>query len=291
MTPYQIDAFRFKKNPTNYNFSQSPYIHMIQTTMGHIRVLDSKEGKEVLLIIPDGPNIIEHYKEIVSELGKTYRLVIFDLPGFGFSIHNGSYDYSFGRTNELINELLDTMSIPQVNIIFPCANGFYGLSFAHSYPEKVKHLMLLQTPSLTEMGKWSDRIVPSFLKRPYLSQMIMPFMEKTFADKWYDYALPKGIDRAPYKETALNGLKHGGAFCLCSLTQGLMTQLADPLEIDPALPMTLIHGDKDFTHKGTDFQSIQSYQKQVDIITFEGCGHFPDLERTDAFIQIVKEKI
>ena len=58
------------------------------------------------------------------------------------------------------------------------------LCVATSYPEKVNQLILLQTPSLSEMNNWSDRIVPSFLKQPILSQLIMPFVEKKFADKW-----------------------------------------------------------------------------------------------------------
>ena len=57
------------------------------------------------------------------------------------------------------------------------------------------------------------------------------------------------------------------------------------------MPVTLIFGDKDFTHKTTNFASIKKYHKGIDIIRFENCGHFPDLERKEHFIQIVREKI
>lgn len=259
--------------------------------MGNIRILDTKAGKETILIIPDGPNIIEHYFSLVDKLKKSFRVIIFDLPGFGFSTHNGNYDYSFQKTNQLIIELLEVIRLPKVNLVFPCAGGFYGLAFTQSFPEKVNHLILIQTPSLGEMKKWTKRIVPSYLKNPYLGQLFMPFVENKFAESWYDYALPKGVDGTAYKAVALKGIKDGGTFCLCSLTQGITVDMDRDLTIDSAVPMTLVYGAKDFTHKGTNFESIRQYHSKADVIRFEQCGHFPDLEQEDKFTKLLKEKI
>ena len=216
MKPYVIDSFRFKKSVKESFWKTHPDIEMMKVSHGKARFLDTKEGKNSILIIPDGPNIIEHYFGLVQKMRKTYRVIIVDLFGFGFSIHNGKYDYSFKKTNQFINELLLHLNIKKTSLIFPCANGFYGLAFTHKYPEKVNQLFLLQTPSLGEMHNWSKRIVPSFLKKPYLSQLIMPFVEEKFADKWYDYALPKNVDRTDYKKIALKSLRNGGNYCLCS---------------------------------------------------------------------------
>jgi len=265
---YRIDGLRFKLQFGKKLWKTHPNMEMVNTSIGQLRILDTKEGKESLIIIPDGPNIIEHYFGLINNLQKQYRIVLFDLYGFGFSTHQGTYDYSFQKTNELLLELLDYLNIQQANLVFPCANGFYG-----------------------EMNKWSKRIVPSFLKKPYLSQLLMPFMEKKFANKWYDYALPKGVDRKPYQKIAVEGVKNGGNFCLCSLTQGLANQENKNLEIDPSIPTTLIYGENDFTHKTTNFESIRKYHEKIDIIKFEQCGHFPDLEKQDQFVQIIKEKI
>ena len=175
--------------------------------------------------------------------------------------------------------------------MFPCAGGFYGLSFTQAFPEKVNQLILIQTPSLGEMKKWTQRIVPNYLKKPYLSQLLMPFVETKFADKWYDYALPKGIDRTAYKAIALKGIKTGGTYCLCSLTQGISADMDTDFRIDSAIPMTLVYGTKDFTHKGTDFESILQYHSKAKLIPFEACGHFPDLEQENRFVKLLKERI
>ncbi len=288
---YKIDALRGKLRFKNSTWKTHPNIEMLNLTNGKIRILDTKVGKSSLLIIPDSPNVIEHYFELVKVLGKSYRVIIFDLYGFGFSHHNGTYDYSFRQTDALINEILDILKINRTNVIFPCSHGFYGVSFATTNPEKVNQLILLQTPALSEMNKWSDRIVPSFLKQPILSQLIMPFVEKKFADKWYDYSLPRGTDKKPYTSLALEAINNGATYCLCSLTQGIATQNDNNFNLDSALPVTLIYGNKDFTHKTTDFESIKLYHKGADIIQFDNCGHFPHLENKNRFIQVVKDKI
>lgn len=287
---FKIDALRFKLK-TKRNWKTHPCIEMLDLSNGKIRVLDTKEGKESLLIIPDGPNVIEHHFELVEALGKSYRVIIFDLYGFGFSTHDGSYDYSFDKTNVLINELLEILNIKRTNIVFPCANGFYGIAYANTYPERINQLILLQTPSLDYMDKWAQRTVPGYLKKPFLSQLVMPFVEKKFADKWYDYALPKGIDPDPYKSIAIQAIKNGGVFCLCSLTQGIATQNDNDFSLDNSLPVTLLYGAKDFTHKHTDFESIRAYHSKVDLISFEESGHFPHLEDKNRFIQIIKDKV
>lgn len=288
---FSIDALRFSLKGQSKKYATHADIKMLNLSMGNIRILDTKAGKETILIIPDGPNIIEHYFSLVDKLKKSFRVIIFDLPGFGFSTHKGNYDYSFQKTNQLIVELLEVIRLSKVNLVFPCAGGFYGLGFTQAYPEKVNHLLLIQTPSLGEMKKWTKRIVPNYLKKPYLSQVIMPLVENKFADSWYDYALPKGVDGSAYKSVALKGLKDGGSFCLCSLTQGLTEEMYTDLSIDVSIPLTLVYGTKDFTHKGTNFESIRQYHAKADLIAFEQCGHFPDLEQEDKFVKLLKEKI
>ncbi len=288
---FSIDSFRFKIRSSKNNWNTHPDMNLLDMSFGKLRVLDTKEGKRTVIIIPDGPNVIEHHFHLIENLRSKFRVVVVDLPGFGFSTHDGGYDYSYVKTNELLLELLDLINVPDVNIVFPCANGFYGLAFTHTYPEKVKSLTLIQTPSQNEMNNWADRTVPNYLKKPVLGQILMPFFEKKFADKWYDYALPKGVDRKPYSSVALKCLQDGGNFCLCSLTQGLQSQEEGLLYVDSKIPATLVYGAKDFTHKHTDFSSITRYNNKMELICFENSGHFPDLEETDKFAKLLLEKL
>ena len=291
MNKYWIDSLRFKLRSGKKNWNTHPDMHLLEMSFGELRVLDTKQGKQSIIIIPDGPNVIEHHLGMVDKLKSKFRVIVLDLPGFGFSTHNGNYDYSYLKTNELLIELLDLIKVDRVNIVFPCANGFYGLAFTHAYPEKVGSLTLIQTPSSESMNKWASRTVPNYLKKPVIGQMLMPFMEKKFADKWYDYALPKGVDRQLYQSIALKCLNDGGNFCLCSLTQGLLSLDEDLLFIDSRIPSTLVYGARDFTHKHTDFSGIGKYNKKIELICFENSGHFPDLEEEDKFAKLLISKL
>jgi pimeloyl-ACP methyl ester carboxylesterase len=249
---HQIDALRFRLKKMPQQRWSHPDMQTVDLSIGGIRLLDTREGKQAVMIIPDGPNLIEHYFPMLAALRKQFRVIIFDFPGFGFSYHNGRFNYSFAHTNQLLLELLDLLGIERINLALPCANGFYGLAFAHAHPEKVNQLILSQTPALSEMKDWTRRVVPGFLKVPYLGQLAMPFVEEKFANQWYNYALPKHKDREPYRSVAVEGVKKGACFCLCSLTQGLIREEKANLGIDPSIPLTLLYGDSDFTHRPTD---------------------------------------
>lgn len=63
-------------------------------------------------------------------------------------------------------------------------------------------------------------------------------------------------------------------------------------EIDEvSVPTLLIYGNRDRSHKQTDFTSLRNHASEVEIITFDGCGHFPDLERPKEYAERVKQFI
>lgn len=288
---YHIDAIRFKRKTHQTKPWKNQDIGLLKTSLATIRIMDTKGDKTPILIIPDGPNLIEHHLDNIEKLRSDFRIICFDLPGFGFSFHQGQYDYSFEKTNQLIQEILIHLNLKKITLALACASGLYGLAFAQIYPEKVNHLILLQTPSLGEMEKWTKRIVPSFLKIPMVSQLLMPFVENKFAKVWYEYSLPKGIDRKPYQKIALDGIQQGACYCLCSLTQGLqkeITKKAD-LMLDGTVPLTLLYGNKDFSHKDTNFNSILEYHSEANLVEFDNCGHFPDLEFPKKYRTTLKE--
>ncbi|MEO0469861.1 MAG: alpha/beta hydrolase [Bacteroidota bacterium] len=243
-----------------------------------------------VMIIPDGPNVIAHYDALVEKLRDKVRLIIFDLPGFGFSYPNSNYDFSVPKTRELVVRMLDHLQLDQATLAFSCANGFYGLGTAKKYPDRVKSLLLSQTPSVGQIRQWTERIVPKVLRTPLIGQLVMARSEKKFAHVWYKYSLPKGTNLRPWRKTALDNLNQKGCYCLASLTMGLQKMTPEMVSgVD--VPTTLLYGDTDFSHRDTDFHSISEHAPHAEIVHLPGCGHFPDLERMDDFEQAVTKRI
>ncbi len=283
-----IDTYRFK-------FKSVPKIKdknisFIDTDYGKVRVLDTLGDQPVIINVPDGPNVIEHHKKLISKLSENYRVVCFEFPGIGFSYPNAKFKYRFNEASNLIINIMDILNIEKATLAFSCSNGFYAIKTAESFPSRIHRLFLSQTSSLHAMQLWTNNAIPKPLKFPIIGQLVNMFSEKKFAKVWYKYALPKETDRSPYKKTALQALHNDSCFCLSSLVQGLSKEIKSELKVIEE-PATLVWGSKDFTHRLTNKASITQHLPNCEIIEFENCGHFPELEDTDRFVNIINERL
>jgi pimeloyl-ACP methyl ester carboxylesterase len=157
---------------TQENSLQRESMKLLATQSGTLRILDTASQKLPLLIVPDGPCAIEHYTDLIDLLSSDFRVVCFDLPGFGFSYPAWGYDFSLTQTADTIVEVMDLLDIPSAALSFTCANGFFALHLAKYFPDRVSHLVLGQTPSFESMRQWNDRIIPKILHVPYVGQII-----------------------------------------------------------------------------------------------------------------------
>lgn len=264
---------------------------LVETQAGMLRILDTGGHKHPLLVVPDGPCVIEHYVDLIDLLSSDFRVICFDLPGFGFSYPAFRYDFSVSQTAEAVAEVMDLLDIHDAALSFTCANGFVALCLARSHPNRISHLVLGQTPSFQLMRQWSERIIPKILHIPYVGQSIVAGFTRKLSSRWYDTALPSNSEHKPqFVEYADQALKSGGCFCLASLVQGLSrTQDSEISEI--SVPTLLIHGTKDRSHRHTDFTSLRDHVPKAEVITFQGCGHFPDLERPQEYAKHIKQFI
>jgi pimeloyl-ACP methyl ester carboxylesterase len=262
---------------------------LVATRAGMLRILDTGGHKQPLLIVPDGPCVIEHYTDLIDLLSPDFRLVCFDLPGFGFSYPAFRYDFSITQTAEVVIEVMDLIDIRDAALSFTCANGFVALCLAKNYPKRISHLVLGQTPSFQLMRQWNEQIIPKILHVPYVGQSIVAGFSRKLSSRWYDTALPQNSEhKSQFVKYADRALKSGGCFCLASLVQGLSrTQDREISEV--SVPTLLIHGNKDRSHRHTDFTSLREHVPSAEVITFQGCGHFPDLERPHEYAKHIKQ--
>lgn len=286
MTGNFIDTFRLRFK----NIPRLEILKLIDTDYGKLRVYDSLGQKPVIINVPDGPNVIEHHESLVAKLSKNFRVICFELPGFGFSYPTLKHDYSLDKSAKVILNLMDILKVKRAALSFSCSNGFYAIKAAQISPERFSHLFLAQTPSLRAMKKWTDDTIPKILTLPIIGQLTNALLEKKFASAWYQAALPKGTDKTDFQNKALNSLKSGGCFCLSSLVQGLVRDMNASL-IQVKIPSTQIWGKKDFSHRKTDGNSILEHLPNCETIAFENCGHFPELENTDDYVKLVNERL
>ncbi|MCF6348602.1 MAG: alpha/beta hydrolase [Flavobacteriaceae bacterium] len=292
MSGFAIDTARLhiRKLWKGFPNSWDANIAMIDTDYGKIRVKDTKGNKPVIISVPDGPNVIEHHDELMTKLAENYRVICFELPGLGFSYPSLAYDYSFDMAAKIIINVMDILQVKRASLSFSCTNGFYGITVAKMIPERIEHLFLAQTPSMHQMKNWTEQNIPKPLRVPGFGQITNSFSEKKLAVKWYNYALPKNVDRSEYQQKAVDTIKKGGCFCLSSLVQGLTKELNTPLR-GIEIPTTLVWGNKDYTHRHTDFNSIKEHISNCKLVEFDDCGHFPELENSTKYVGLINKTL
>ncbi len=265
-------------------------IKLVKTDYGNLRVFDSGGQKPVIVSAPDGPNVIEHHEKLIKKLSKQFRVICFEFPGVGYSYPIFDHDYSFNRSAKIIINIMDILKIDRAVLSFSCSNGFYAIRAAELAPERFIHLFASQTPSIRSMKSWTDSTIPKILTYPIVGQMINAFAEKKLASKWYKAALPLTTDKTEYQSIALNSLNNGGCFCLSSLVQGLKREVGSVL-INVEVPSTQVWGNLDYSHSRTDNRTILEHLPNCEIIEFDECGHFPELEATDKYVQLVSKRV
>lgn len=265
-------------------------VRWVDTAQAAIRVFDSGGGKPCIVLSPDGPNVIEHYAELIALLTPHFRVLCFDMPGFGFSAPNSSYDHSLQRGAKAMLELMDQLGVAKATLALSCANGFYAIRVAQMAPQRVEHLVLSQTPSLEAMHRWTDRVVPKVLKLPLLGQLLSRVFRQKMASAWYRIALPKTTDAEPFQRVSRHALRCGGCFSLAGVVQGLLREPAEAARLH-GIPCTVLWGTQDRSHKYTEPHAILHDVPHAQVVVLEDCGHFPDLERPRRLVQALLQSL
>ena len=263
---------------------------MVNTPVGAVRVFDSQSPKPCVVLVPDGPNVIEHYDALFTLLSQQLHVVCFDMPGFGFSLPEPAYAHSLDQGASAVIGVLDALDIERATLAFSCANGFYAVRAAQLAPHRIASLFLSQTPSLQAMRTWAGRVIPWPIRVPVLGQTVAWLARNKSAHAWYDIALPKTTDREPYRRIAHDALSSGGCFCLAGVVQGLARESLAALKTVDVL-CTMIWVAKDSSHRHTRAESLLECLPKAELIRFEDCGHFPDLEQPARYTELLVRHI
>jgi pimeloyl-ACP methyl ester carboxylesterase len=258
---------------------------IVETRAGRIRVRDTGGQGPAIVMTPDGPNVIEHHAEVIELLAPHARVVCFDMPGFGFSRPGARYGHTLAQGSAAILAVMDALDIREAALAFSCANGFYAIAAAKQAPQRIRRLLLAQTPGYSAMPAWTKRNVPVPIQLPVVGQALNRAARYKLAHAWYGIAMPDKPERARFRATARHALDHGACFCLASVVQGLSRAQRDELSGVQA-PATLLWGDSDRSHKYTKAESLLELLPQAQIHHRPDCGHFPELEQPRSYAEL-----
>jgi pimeloyl-ACP methyl ester carboxylesterase len=262
----------------------------IPTEFGKIRVYDSRGQQPAVVLVPDGPCVIESYAHLIRLLLPHFRVICFDLPGFGHSYPSPTYTHSLEQGAKAVLAVLDALRVERTALAFSCANGFYALKVAELAGDRIVHLVLSQTPSPAAMHRWAKRIIPPVLHVPVLGQGVFWAVRQKAAQSWLHFAPAKSSQTANFAEPALQALAHGGCFCMVGAYQGLRP-ISNATFSSLKIPSTVVWGTRDRSHRHTKPESLLEILPHADVVRFEDAGHLPDLEQPARFAALLQERM
>jgi pimeloyl-ACP methyl ester carboxylesterase len=259
----------------------------LETPTAFIRFRTAGDGPP-LILVPDPPNLIEHYDSLVAELAQDYRVLCFDPPGFGFSLPKKGFRFTLCEQAELLITLLEHLGIREATLSIACIGALAGLMAASRRPDLIHTLILLQVASYEQMRAWTFREdVYRIIQTPLIGQIAIRLGRKLLVRHWYRAALPAGSEPSRFTDPVLNAFREGACVGLASAFQAVQ---AGSFRLDAPISqqVVVLWGTADRTHADTRQDSILEVVPHAQWIEYAGCGHFPDLENEGEFASLLR---
>jgi pimeloyl-ACP methyl ester carboxylesterase len=246
-------------------------------------------GPRTLVLATDAPVVIEQYDELLQQLESDFRVIVFEVPGFGYSMPNFGFSFEFARLNNLVAKFLRHLDMGPYLLAFPCVSAYGAVEIARHFPELVDGVVLIQAPSWSEQLKWKHaRDTRGLLSTPIIGQIGLQWLKRKHAPQWLRTAIARRDRLASFVETTDTAFSQGACFCLASAFQNYLTDTAPSL-VPITQPSLIIWGDADKSHRHTDKLSSKLYCPQARDVHFHQAGHFPELEEPALFADALKE--
>ncbi len=141
----------------------------------HVRESGPATAPAVILLHGFGSSL--HTWDAWAALLPEYRVIRFDLPGFGLTGPDPTGDYTDARSMDVVLALMDSLAIPRATFAGNSLGGRLAWKFAALHPERVDKLVLVAPDGFAspgfEYGKAPDLPAPFTLMRYFLPRSMV----------------------------------------------------------------------------------------------------------------------
>ena len=265
----------------------SPGYGTVDVGSGLIRYREHGEGDATYVFAADPPIVLEHYDRLLDALSPNGRVVVLELPGFGFSPVRAGFDFSMEGVMRAVHLALERLGVAKATLCFPCGSAYLAIALAAHAPGLVESLLLSQAPSFEGVLGWKRGRDPSgLLARPLFGQCAMHFLKRSRAPMWFAVSVGKETERGWMLSLTERTLRDGARWSLASAFQRFLVEGGAP---PPApCPVVALWGTLDRSHARTDRESSRSLGPDVRLVQWDDVGHFPDLEEPERFAALAR---
>ncbi len=95
---------------------------------------------------------LETWEDWAKSLSRRYRVIRFDLPGFGLTGPDPTGDYTDARTMKILGDLMDQLDVARASLIGNSLGGRIAWNFAAMHPARVINLILISPDGFASPG-------------------------------------------------------------------------------------------------------------------------------------------
>jgi pimeloyl-ACP methyl ester carboxylesterase len=239
-----------------------------------LRVKDSgPRGAPAVIMLHGFGASLDTWDAWAAVLGQKYRVVRFDLPGFGLTGPDPAKNYTDQRTVVVLAALMDRLGIARASLIGNSLGGKIAWNFAVAHPDRVEKLVLVSPDGFAspgfEYGKKAElpfvlKLLPYTMPRPMLRMnLAVAYADKS---KLTDAVLDRYDDmmRAPGDRAAM----------LDRMAQ-VMLEPPGPLLRRIEAPTLIVWGERDGM---IPFSNAADYMRDIPhatLVALPGVGHVP----------------
>jgi pimeloyl-ACP methyl ester carboxylesterase len=221
-----------------------------------------------------------------------FHVIAVDLLGFGYSDKPAWFDYAITSHARIISRFMNRLGIGRATLVGSSYGGAVSLTVALDYPEFVEKLILVDAVCNDEVKQRHDvRLLTTSgigeVASPWIvdsKAFVRRRMRESMAPENHHLITEEAVDAIHRPLAAADG--HN------SVLKTMRNWHADRIEHDAHLinqPTLIIWGEQDQTipiHNGYKLQQLILNSRMV---VFPNCGHIPQVERPDEFIDVAVE--
>ena len=226
-----------------------------------------------IILIHGFSSSLDTWEPWAQALSKRYRVIRFDLPGFGLTGADPSGNYSDERAVQILTSLMDQRRVDRAHVIGNSLGGRIAWTFAAMHPDRVSHLVLISPDGFAspgfEYGKAPD----------------MPFVMQALP-----YATPRSMLKAnlaaayakPEKLSEASLTRYHDMILAPGVRRAILARLEQTVLLDPAprlatiaAPTLLLWGEQDGMIPISNAADYIKHIPNAKVVRLPDLGHVP----------------
>ena len=160
-----------------YAYTSSSFISIDGINV-HYR--DVGKGEAILLIHGTGASL-HTWEKWIDILSPGYRVISFDLPGFGLTGPDPNHNYQISRYTAILDSLMVKLKVDSFHIAGNSLGGLVAWRYTSQFPQKILTLNLIDAAGLPQPGK-KPPFIFQLAKLPVLSTLMQKVTPKSIIE-------------------------------------------------------------------------------------------------------------